>query len=122
MASPPATAVWKAARTRPATQRGDIVCTPMLKMVTLTIQAPPAAISASPVNHGEALNATTNEARPRMTTPPVTDVPAPGPLLSGDTQNAPMTAPLPQHPTIRPTTPAPPPPQPRATRRPPTTN
>src|SRR3546814_4203342 len=35
MASPPATAVWKAARTRPATQRGDIVCTPMLKMVTL---------------------------------------------------------------------------------------
>src|SRR3546814_17589417 len=94
-ASPPATAVWKAAGTRPATQRGDIVFTPMLKMVTLTIQAPPAAISASPVNHGEALNATTNEARPRMTTPPVTDVSAPGLLLSGDTQNAPMTAPIP---------------------------
>src|SRR3546814_15004390 len=90
----------------------------MLKMVTLTIQAPPAAISASPVNHGEALNATTNEARPGMTTPPVTDVSAPGLLLSGDTQNAPMPARIPKHPTISPKSRQSPPRNTRATRGP----
>src|SRR5690606_2032712 len=51
-ATPPATALWKAARVRPATQRGAESCTATFNWVMESVQAAPVASSAATVSAG----------------------------------------------------------------------
>ena len=99
---PPAIEAWNAASERPATQRGAESCTPILNKATASIQTAPATTSAAAVRTGSRLSATAAIAPPIDSAQART---AASPLIRLRTSpmlSAPITAPMPNAPSMMP--------------------
>ena len=99
---PPAIEAWNAASERPATQRGAESCTPILNRATASIHTAPATTSAAAVSTGCRLSATAamapaiDSAQARIAASPLIR------LRTSAIFSAPITAPMPNAPSMMP--------------------
>ncbi len=102
IAMPPAIEAWNAASERPATQRGAESCTPILNKATASIHTAPATTSAAAVRTGSRLSATAaiappiDSAQARIAASPLNR------LRTSAMLSAPITAPMPNAPSMMP--------------------
>jgi hypothetical protein len=93
---------WNAASERPATQRGAESCTPILNRATASIHTDPASTSAAAVSTGSRLSATAAMARPMVSAQARTAASPLSRLRTSAMFSAPITAPMPNAPSMMP--------------------